>query len=414
MTITRREFAVGASGVLLGSVAAPFVRRAGAADSTIRIGVINSMSGGLAAYAQEGQPAFEYIIKKINAEGGIKSKGGAKIELIQADDTSQPARTATEARRLITEEKVQLLTGTILSAQMLALTPVLDELKMPTLSVWAGGARSNYMFTLGYPYDRGYAQSMHDFVVFLRDSEKFKIKTAVMGYSNYEAGQQVNKFLHEKLKASGIEIIGEAPLDTKAQDQTSAMVRIRSLKPDVVVGLVTPRDGILLHQARYNLNYHGSIFCGGTGGYSDLSLWKDLGPEIGKAVLTKNLFGMTGFSPGAKVDSMQKIITELRDVAKLDRIGQGAIQYAQAGRVLQQVLETSASLDSEALLTAFKKVNIPFGDPNLYVAKPKGLQFAEDRLLVDGSAMFIQWTPDQQQQVVFPKEFAQTAPRPRV
>jgi hypothetical protein len=56
------------------------------------------------------------------------------------------------------------------------------------------------------------------------------------------------------------------------------MVRIRSLKPDVVVGLVTPRDGILLHQARYNLNYHGSIFCGGTGGYSDLSLWKDLGP----------------------------------------------------------------------------------------------------------------------------------------
>jgi ABC-type branched-subunit amino acid transport system substrate-binding protein len=413
MTITRREFAVGASGVLLGTVAAPFVRRAGAADSTIRIGVVNSMSGGLAAYAQEGQPAFEYIIKKINAEGGIKSKGGAKIELIQADDTSQPARTATEARRLITEEKVQLLTGTILSAQMLALTPVLDELKMPTLSVWAGGARSNYMFTLGYPYDRGYAQSMHDFVVFLRDSEKFKMKTAVMGYSNYEAGQQVNKFLHEKLKASGIEIIGEAPLDTKAQDQTSAMVRIRSLKPDVVVGLVTPRDGILLHQARYNLNYHGSIFCGGTGGYSDLSLWKDLGPEIGKAVLTKNLFGMTGFSPGAKVDSMQKIIAELRDVAKLDRIGQGAIQYAQAGRVLQQVLETSASLEREALLEAFKKVNIPFGDPNLYVAKPKGLQFAEDRLLKDGSAMFIQWTPEQQQQVVFPKEFAQTAPRPR-
>jgi len=95
------------------------------------------------------------------------------------------------------------------------------------------------------------------------------------------------------------------------------------------------------------------------------------------------------------------------------RIGQGAIQYAQAGRVLQQVLETSASLQSDALLDAFKKVNIPFGDPNLYVAKPKGIQFADDRLLKDGSAMFIQWTPEQSQQVVFPKEFAQTAPRAR-
>ena len=413
MTLTRRKFGIGASGLVLGSIAAPFVQRAGAAESVIRIGVVNSMSGGLAAYAQEGQPAFDYIVKKINAEGGIKSKGGAKIELVLADDTSQPARTAAEARRLITEEKVQLLTGTILSAQMLALTPVLDELKVPTLSVWAGGAASEYMFSLGYPYDRGYAQTMHDFVVSLRDDHKFAIKTAVMGYSNYEAGQQVNKFLTEKLKASGIEIIGEAPLDIRAQDQTAAMIRIRSLKPDVVVGLVTPRDGILLHQARYNLNYHGSIFCGGTGGYTDLSLWKDLGPEIGKAVLTSNLFGMTGFSPGAKIDSMQKIIAELRDVAKLDRIGQGAIQYAQAGRVLQQVLENAASLQGDDLLRALRGVNIPFGDPNLYVAKPKGVQFAEDRLPKDGSAMFIQWTPEQDQQVVFPKEFAQVPPRPR-
>jgi ABC-type branched-subunit amino acid transport system substrate-binding protein len=414
MTVTRRTFGLGASATLLAPIAAPFIRRAEAAGPTIRIGVVNSLSGGLAAYAQEGQPALEYIIKKINDDGGIKSKGGAKIELVQADDTSQPARTATEARRLITEEKVQLLTGTILSAQMLALTPVLDELKVPTLSMWAGGSQSSYMFSLGYPYDRGYAQTMHDFVVWLRDDNKFSIKTAVMGYSNYEAGQQVNRFLTEKLKASGVEVIGEAALDIRAQDQTSAMVRIRSLKPDVVVGLVTPRDGILLHQARFNLNYHGSIFCGGTGGYSDLSLWKDLGPEIGKAVLTKNLFGMTGFSPGAKIDSMQKVIAELRDVAKLDKIGQGAIQYAQAGRVLQQVLEHAASLESEALLEAFRKVNIPYGDPNLYVAKPKGLQFAEDRLLRDGSAMFIQWMPEQDQEVVFPKEFAQTPPRPRV
>jgi branched-chain amino acid transport system substrate-binding protein len=414
MAINRRTFGRGASGLLLGSIAAPFIRRAGAAGSTIRIGVINSMSGSLAAYAQEGQPAFEYVIKKINAEGGIRSKGGATIELVMADDTSQPARTAAEARRLITEEKVQLLTGTILSAQMLALTPVLDELKMPTLSVWAGGSQSDYMFSLGYPYDRGYAQTIRDFVVSLRDDSKFAIKTAVMGYSNYEAGQQVNKFLVEKLKASGVEIIGEAALDVRAQDQTAAMIRIRSLKPDIVTGLVTPRDGILLHQARYNLNYHGSLFCGGTGGYTDLSLWKDLGPEIGKAVLAKNLFGMTGFSAGAKIDSMQKIIAELRDVAKLDKIGQGAIQYAQAARVLQQILENAASLQNDALLDAFKKVNIPFGDPNLYVAKPNGLQFAEDRMLRDGSAMFIQWTPEQDQQVIFPKEFAQVPPRPRV
>ncbi len=109
---------------------------------------------------------------------------------------------------------------------------MLDELKMPTLSVWAGGSQSDYMFTLGYPVrPRLCADRCNDFVVSLRDDSKFAVKTAVMGYSNYEAGQQVNKFLVEKLKASGIEIIGEAALDIRAQDQTAAMVRIRSLKP---------------------------------------------------------------------------------------------------------------------------------------------------------------------------------------
>ena len=369
------------------------------------------MSGSLAAYAQEGQPAFEYVIKKINAEGGIKSKGGATIELLLADDTSQPARTAAEARRLITEEKVQLLTGTILSAQMLALTPVLDELKMPTLSVWAGGSQSDYMFSLGYPYDRGYAQTIHDFVISLRDDSKFAIKTAVMGYSNYEAGQQVNKFLVEKLKASGVEIIGEAALDMRAQDQTAAMIRIRSLKPDVVVGLVTPRDGILLHQGalqpqlprQYFLRRHRRLF--GFVAVEGSRAGNRQGCTHQQSVRHDRL------QSWSKVDSMQKIIAELRDVAKLDRIGQGAIQYAQAGRVLQQVLESAASLESDALLDALKKVNIPFGDPKLYVAKPKGIQFAADRSLKDGSAMFIQWTPEQSQEVVFPKEFAQTAPQ---
>jgi branched-chain amino acid transport system substrate-binding protein len=406
---SRRVVALGG----LAALASPAIRPSYAQSSTVRIGLIQSMSGSLSAYAQEGQPALEYIVKKINAGGGIKSMGGAKIEMILADDTSQPARTAAEARRLATEEKVSMIVGTILSGQMLALSPVLDELKIPALSIWAGASRSEQLYTLGFPYDRGYAQSMNDMVVWLRDTQGMKLKTVVPAYSNYEAGQQTNKFLIEKLKASGFEIIGDAPLDTKAQDQTAAMIRIRGLKPDLVMGLVTPRDGLLLHQARYNLNYHDSLFVGGTGGYSDLSLWKDMGPEVGKSVLTRNLFGMTGFAPGAKMDSMQVIVKELRDVAKLDRVGQGAIQAAQAVRVVQRALENAGSPDRAKILDGLKRAVIPPGDPDLYIAKPKGLAFGEDRMLTDGSAMFIQWQPDQSQEVVFPSVFAQVKPRPR-
>lgn len=412
MVLTRRQFGAGVLGTA-GALAAPSVARAQA--KPVRIGMVQSMSGNLSAYAQEGQPAFDYVVKKINAAGGIKSLGGAKLEVVLADDASQPARTAAEARRLATEENVPIIVGSILSAQMLALTPVLEEIKTPTLSIWAGGTRSPYMYSIGFPYDRGYAQTMADFAIWLRDAQGFKIKTVVPAYSNYEAGQQTNKFLVERLKTAGFEIVGEAPLDTKAQDQSSAMIRIRSLKPDLVTGLVTPRDGILLHQARYNLNYHGSLFVGGTGGYSDLSLWRDLGPEIGGKVLTQNLFAMTGFSAGMPMPSLQRVAVELRDDAGLkDHVGQGAIQAAQAARIVQRVLEVAGSTDREAILKAFATVEIPFGDPDLYIAKPKGLRFGEDRMLTDGSALMVQWTPEKKQEVVFPPVFAQTKPRPRV
>ena len=127
----------------------------------------------------------------------------------------------------------------------------------------------------------------------------------------------------------------------------------------------------------------------------------------------RNLFAMTGFSPSAKMDSMQAIVTELRDQAKLQRIGQAAIQSAQAARVLQRAIEAAGSRDKKALLDGFKKVEIKFGDPDLYVAKPSGVKFADDRLLEDGSAFFVQWMEDKTQQVLYPEQFANAKPRPR-
>lgn len=392
-------------------LAAPHVARA--KTDTVRIGLIQPMSGNLSAYAAEGQPVIEYLIAKINAQGGIKSLGGAKIEAILADDASQPARTMMEARRLLSEQKVAMLAGTILTPQMMAVTSVIDEARIPTLSIWAGGVKSPYMFSIGFPYEKGYVASLSNFIEVLRKKHGFDIKTAAMVFSNYDAGQQVNKLLRERLIANGINVLGDVPLDTKAQDQTSAMVLIRSMKPDVVTGIVLPRDGVLLHQARFNLNYNDSLFVGGTAGYTDSSLWKELGPEIGTKTLARNLFGMTGFSPATKLESLQAFVAELNQAKLNITIGQAAIQAAQAVRVIQYALEAAGDTTSEAILKGFQNMVIPHGSPDLYFARPQGLKFGEDRMLTDNSALFIQWTPEKKQEVIFPTEFANASPRPK-
>lgn len=353
------------------------------------------------------------MVRRINAAGGVKSKNGARIILITADDGSQAARAASEGRRLIVEGRVQLLVGSLQSAQMISLSPVIDELGIPALSVWGGGSQSRNMFSLGYPFDRGTAKNIHDFIVFLRDSGTVPVKTVVLSFSDYEGGQQVNRFLAKRLEESGFEILGEAPLDIRAENHSTAMSKIATLKPHVVAGLVNPRDAILLHKARFEIGYDASLFCSGLG-YSDLSFWNGLGDDIAKRVLTRNLYGMTGYSPGARIGAAQSVAAELQSEAKIERVGQGAIQFAQAATVIHQVLETSAGLDGASLVRAFDTFDMPLGDSRLYLAKPDGLQFAEDRLLNDGSAIFVQWTPDRGQQAIFPKQFAETRPNARL
>lgn len=193
--------------VLAGAVTAGLVARTtrgrAAEAKPVRIGMVQPMSGGLAAYAAEGQPVFSYMIKKINEGGGIKALGGAPIEVVLADDSSQPFRSASEARRLVTEAGCVMIVGSILSAQMLAMTPVMDELQVPALSIWAGAVKSPWMFSLGFPYDRGYAATLSSFIEFLKKERGFKIETIATAYSNYEAGQEVNTALKAKLQATG-------------------------------------------------------------------------------------------------------------------------------------------------------------------------------------------------------------------
>jgi hypothetical protein len=107
-------------------------------------------------------------------------------------------------------------------------------------------------------------------------------------------------------------------------------------------------------------------------------------------------------------------VQELKQKANLKiEVGQGAIQGAQTARVLQRVLEAAGSTDRAAIKAAFTKVNIPYGDPDLYFMRPQGLAFADDRLLKDSTGIVIEWMADKSQEIVYPPEAATAPPRPK-
>src|SRR4030095_7945409 len=117
-------------------IAAPFVIRSSSAQpAAINIGVIQPLSGANAQFGVNSRNGIELVADQINAGGGIKALGGAKINLVVSDATSNPATASTVARRLITQNDVTAILGAFASSLTLAVSEVTAQADIPFLTM---------------------------------------------------------------------------------------------------------------------------------------------------------------------------------------------------------------------------------------------------------------------------------------
>src|SRR5438094_2923822 len=107
------------------------------AAQTVKIGLINSYTGFAAQAADQAQKGIDLYVKEHEKD----LPPGVKIELLRRDDTSNPEIGKRLAQELITRERVQLLTGIVLSPVAAAVAPMTAEAKVPLLlDIAAAGA----------------------------------------------------------------------------------------------------------------------------------------------------------------------------------------------------------------------------------------------------------------------------------
>ena len=122
----------------------------GASDKEIVIGNIAPYSGPASAYGATAKASAAYF-EKINAEGGIN---GRKIRYISLDDGYNPAKTIEQARKLVEQEKVLFLAGTVGTSPNNSIHKYLNQKKVPMLLVGSGAAKwndpKNFPWTTGW------------------------------------------------------------------------------------------------------------------------------------------------------------------------------------------------------------------------------------------------------------------------
>lgn len=383
-----------------------------AAPKPVRLGLLQPFSGTQSVYGRDTQPMIEMLVREVNAAGGIKSLGGAQIEIVSADTGSASGQAQNEMRRLSSQENVDAVIGALLTSDFLAVGGAIEEYKMPTISMFGGQSRSKYAYSVGFAYDDGYAGSMVDLIAFLKNEAGFPIKRVATAYANYEAGQQINKFIIERLKALDVELVADVSLDMKSSDYLPALIKLRSAKPDVVVGLQLHAQAINLMQARYQLKYNDPIFISNLT-YGDPRLKRDLGEAIAAEVLPNKVMGMTYYSSQAKLGNLADLVKRIEAAHTKEPFNQLAVAAAQAFRIMVHALEKAGTTDKEKLAAAIGQVTLPAGDPDLFYPLANGLSFGEDRMVKNLRSLMVQWSPAPaiEPVVVYPKAYASAPPR---
>src|SRR6185503_5903966 len=121
-TMSRRRWLAATAGLVLGLAA---FSPAKAADDTIKVGVLHSLSGTMAISETTLKDTILFLIDEQNKKGGVLGK---KLEAVVVDPASNWPLFAEKARELITKNKVSVVFGCWTSVSRKSVLPVFKEL----------------------------------------------------------------------------------------------------------------------------------------------------------------------------------------------------------------------------------------------------------------------------------------------
>ena len=132
--VSRREVLTKTAGGALAATAFGAVPLRGYAAEPINIGALYPVTGSMAQIGQGCVNAAKLAVQMVNDAGGIKSLGGAKLNLIISDIQSDTTVTRTETDRVINGSKVSAIHGCYASALTLIASEVAERAKVPLIT----------------------------------------------------------------------------------------------------------------------------------------------------------------------------------------------------------------------------------------------------------------------------------------
>jgi len=314
-----------------------------AAADTVKIGIIGPFSGPFANFGEGWKHGIDAYLR---IHGNTVA--GQKIEIIYRDlPGPNPAAAQALAQELVVKDKVQYIGGIVFTPNALAVAPLADEAKVPTVIFNAATSaiteKSAYLIRTSYTL-------WQVTVPIAKYVSQQGVKRVVTIVSDYAPGIDAETAFGKTFESAGGTIVERIRVPLRTTDFGPFVQRIKELKPDALYAFFPggpPAFGMIKAYNENGLRAAGIRFFG-----SSETDEKDL-PNIGDAAIGIE----TGlFYSGAHDSPVNKAF-----VAALAQVSSGAIAnaislegYDGIHAIFRMIEVTKGKRDPEAAMNAIK------------------------------------------------------------
>ena len=393
--LTRRRATAGAAALVL----SPFIIRPGFAQrATVNVGVIQPLSGANAQSGVNCRNGIELVADEINAAGGIKALGGAKINLVVSDATSNPTIAPAVAQRLIAQNDLSAVLGAYVSSLTLAISEVTARADIPFLTmafadeITGRGLESVFQVTAKASV-LGRAQVNYTLAIAAAAGSKIE-KFAIM-YEDSAYGVAQSRGVRRAAKDANIDVVMDQPYPLGINDAAPLIDKLRASGAQAVFPISYLNDSLFIICSVRQQHISVPVI-GGAGGYIIPDFEKGLG-EFAEDVLS---ISPTNYDLApALTDKFYK------------RFGffmvHEAIESAVTLDVFAQAIERAKSANPKAVTEALHGGRFEGGWTK---AMPGGaIQFDQSGLNTLLVPIMVQWRK-RELVTVWPKDFAKASP----
>lgn len=375
----------------------------GSGEAPVQIGLIEPLSGPFADNGFQANAGASLCVDQINAAGGIKSLGGAPLELrVQDTGAAQPGQVANQAQSLIDSNNLSAMIGAWASSFTLAIAPVAEQNGVPLLTESFADdiVAQGYQFTFKIPAPASVMGIEGVNVVLDLASEVgYEINNAAVIAENTSSGQVSAQAAAVRLGERDVNVTVEEYFAPGLTDANSLAIKVLAGNPEFMFVQAGLADMKILQEALAAQGYTGPILGAGSA-LVNPDYFKTVGAPAEGAFTSA---GWNWDVPGAE----QFVEDFVAAYPQFDFPGQEAGEDCVAVYAIAAALEETGDRDPLAVRDALAGLKITEG-PAAMVASGE-LSFEENGQLNNAVPVIVQWQ-DGKPRTVFPLDIATAEP----